>query len=293
MDDLIFRISKNHIFGVGSLVGLGIISYLIRRYMNNTTATTNGYYLKPDESSGIPSLLLTQNQNTNTLKTGTGDVIYIFWNGDIKSTYLLIDQLLQDKIVQPLYIERYTILKSLEYDTLEKYTKEYNNSSNGRSDGKCDIKILEYLADVARIKRNQSKEMIQLDNMRKVIIKQYPVCKNNFLPTQYITTISKDLEHTQYFYDLIKHYSPLEYQGIEFYEQSTRYIKNQNYNQKIVFRVLMGYNKNSKLIKIINKIENSVAISRIENPLKSIDNESIHYLATEIVKNDVMRYLLS
>ena len=47
---------------------------------------------------------------------------------------------------------------------------------------------------------------------------------------------------------------------------------------------------------IIRKIEQKLELQTdrtLELPLRNIDNESIKYLATEVVKNDVMRYLLS
>lgn len=286
MEDIILRISKNHIFGLGSLISLGIATYFIKRYLSNTTATTNGHYIKDNEHITLPN-------NTTT-------PIYIFWNGDINSTYLLIDQLLQDKIIQPLYIERYTIFKALEYETLEKMTAEYNrnkanpdSSGNDSSGSNSNKKVLEYLEDVARLKRQQSKEIAQLDFIRKLIVKQYPEFRNNLLPTRYITTITKDLALSQIFFDQVKQFSHLEYQGIEFYEQALRYIKHE---PNINGRVMLGYCKDSRLMKIIKKIENKLQYqmgTKLEIPLENIDNQAVRYLATEIMRNDIMRVLLS
>jgi hypothetical protein len=285
MEDLIFRISKNHIFGLGSIISLGVATYLIKRYLSNEKSTTNNYYLKTEENIAIPNLKLTV--STDSTNSTSPLVVYIFWNGDVNSTYLLIDQLLQDKVIQPLYIERYTILKALEHNTLEKLTATYNHNKSG-----CDAKTLEYLADVARLKRKQSKELTQLEFIRKMILKQYPEFNGNFLPTQYITTITKDLAQTQAFFDQLQNFQHLDYKGIEFFEQALRYVK---YVPSLNGRVLLGYNKDSRLMKILKKMENSIILQnkrKIEIPLQHIDNQAIRYLATEIVKNDVMRVLL-
>ena len=78
MEDLIFRISKNHIFGLGSIISLGVATYLIKRYLSNTQSTTNNYYLKTEETIAIPNLKLTESTNTTAPL-----VVYIFWNGDV------------------------------------------------------------------------------------------------------------------------------------------------------------------------------------------------------------------
>jgi hypothetical protein len=285
MEDIILRISRNYIFGIGGIVSLGLSTWLIKRYLSNTKAATNDYYLKQDEINVMPNIKLISDNNEPI-------TVYIFWNGDMKSTYLLIDQLLQDKIIQPLYIERYTILKALEHDQLEKMTKEYNINKDN-----CNTKTLEYLADVARIKRKQSHELIQLNNIRKIILKQYPEFHSNFLPTRYITTITKDLQQTQKVFDIIKEISYLKYKGIELFESVLRYIKN---TPNLKGRILIAYSKDSSLMPIIRKIESKIESiiggqkdSMLELPLRNIDNTSIKYLATEVVKNDVMRYLLT
>jgi hypothetical protein len=73
--------------------------------------------------------------------------------------------------------------------------------------------------------------------------------------------------------------------GIEFYEQASRYIKHSqlSINSKLS-RVILGYSKESHLMEIIKKINANTnpAFNRIEMPLKYIDNESIRYLAVEI-----------
>ena len=290
MDGLIFHITKNHLFGIGSLVGLSLITYLIRRYINNTEKTSNHYYLNSNEIDN------TSRTNMITKINSKLPTVHIFWNGDIDSTYLLIDQLLQDNLVQPLYIERYTIHKVLEHETLEKYIAKFKAFKlNPKLE--YDSKIKAYLEDIARMKYKQKNEMSMIDLLRRVIINQYPEFKNHLLPTQYITMIEKDLSFTQTFYDQIRHLTPPEYQGIEFYEQAIRYIKYAKLQKENVLgRVMLGYSKNSHLIRIITKIEKNINYNFgnnliIELPLRNIDDNAIRYLATEIVKNDVMRVL--
>ena len=128
MDDVILRISRHYLTGVVGILGLGAASYLIKRYLSNTEHTTNAYYTRMDE--------LAHGANIAALAPYSRKV-FIFWNGDFNSTYLLLDYLQQDYIIQPLYIERYTIRKALEHDLLEKYTSQYNQSKLSPSNAKC------------------------------------------------------------------------------------------------------------------------------------------------------------
>jgi hypothetical protein len=270
------------------MIGLGVVTYLIKRYLSNTTATTNGYYVKPDSSrmSNEPSGNILVNLAAQEKDNSEKGIVYIFWNGDMKSTYLLIDQLLQDKIIQPLYVERYTIFKTLEHEQLEKYTKLYNTNRKA-----CTTSVLEYLTGVAKLKRQQSKETNQIEILRNAICNQYAEFKMNILPTRFITTIAKDLSYSQEFYDIINsimqksELTTCQINGIEFYEQASRYIKHSqlSINSKLS-RVILGYSKESHLMEIIKKINANTnpAFNRIEMPLKYIDNESIRYLAVEI-----------
>jgi hypothetical protein len=116
MDLITLTLNKNHLFSGISLLGIGTLTYLANRYISNNKETTNQSYYKPAELiKGIPNLNYIKNNQK----------IYIFWNGDMNSTYLLIDLLVQDKIIQPLYIERYTIIKELEKDTLKNIIQKY------------------------------------------------------------------------------------------------------------------------------------------------------------------------
>jgi len=303
MDDIILRVSRHYITGIIGILGLGAATYAIRRYLSNNEKTTSTYYTRPDELNAI--------HNLASLTNSSARKIYIFWNGSINSTYLLLDYLQQDYIVQPIYIERYTIRKALEHDQLLRYTAEYNNSRT--SGTKCDTTILEYLANVAKMKRQQSQEISLLTTLRRVITNQYPEFRANLLPTRYITVIEKDLAHSQRFYDALRvlRLQPLEYAGIELYEQASRYVAHmpsnieqiealssgQSSNQKIV----MGYSQDSHLTSIIKKIEKEKdkdketkyinSRYKIDLPLADISNSTIKYLASEKINKEVMRFI--
>jgi hypothetical protein len=295
---LSFHISQNQIFAGISILGLGLFTYLTKRYLNTEKETTNQYYTKQTEIIlGAPNInLLTE--------TGQQQIIYLFWNGDINSTYLLIDLLLQDKIIQPLYIERYTILKSLEYHNLEILTKQYNEYNSNKKIIQLDEninqikkikKIKEYLEDVAKIKKKQTYEITQLELFRNIINKQYPEFKQNLLPTQYITTINKDLDHSSKFFEVLKTISPLYYNGIEFLEQVLRFIKHNKAIKSINSshsRILLGYTKDSKNTELVNKIlaRNILDNIKIEVPLTDMTNNDIKYLSANVLPNNIMKY---
>jgi hypothetical protein len=44
MDELIFRITKNQIFGVTSILAIMGFTYLAKRYLSNVEKSTNQYY---------------------------------------------------------------------------------------------------------------------------------------------------------------------------------------------------------------------------------------------------------
>jgi hypothetical protein len=295
MDDIILRVSRHYITGIIGILGLGAATYAIRRYLSNNEKTTSTYYTRPDELNAIPNLALLTNPSARK--------IYIFWNGSINSTYLLLDYLQQDYIVQPIYIERYTIRKALEHDQLLRYTAEYNNSRT--SGTKCDTTILEYLADVAKMKRQQSQEISLLTTLRRVITNQYTEFRANLLPTRYITVIEKDLAHSQRFYDALRvlRLQPLEYAGIELYEQASRYISNEKINSPDI-TIVMGYSQNSHLTSIIQGITQVIIEQKekhtdfkfrdkIDLPLAGISNKTIKYLASQKINKEVIRFLNS
>lgn len=228
--------------------------FIISRYVSNTRQVTTQYYSRTDEIL-YPS----------TLSATT--TIYIFWNGDLNSTYLLLDQLLQDKIIQPIYIERYTILKNLNHDKLNNIAKETKQE-----------KDLLYLQYVARLKKQQSAEITQLSMLRKMILLQYPEFKYNFKPTQYVTNITKDIEFTNSFSNILYEIKPIHYDDIEFFEQVSRLTKHLNCS-----RILIGYSKDNKNIKLIMQIMQKLHLldSKLELPLHEMHNKDIAYLATK------------
>jgi hypothetical protein len=306
MDDIILRVSRHYITGIIGILGLGAATYAIRRYLSNNEKTTSTYYTRTDELNTI--------HNLTSLANPSARKIYIFWNGSFNSTYLLLDYLQQDYILQPIYIERYTIRKTLEHDQLLKYTAEYKQSkqqskqqSNLQTNTQCAPIILEYLANVAKMKRQQSQEISQLTTLRRVIANQYPEFRANLLPTRYITIIEKDLAHSQRCYDALRvlKLQPLDYAGIELYEQASRYVAHmpsnieqidalsggQSSNQKIV----MGYSQDSHLTSIIKKIEKDLTTNstryKIDLPLADISNSTLKYLASQKINKEVMRFI--
>ena len=315
MDDIIFRISRHYITGIAGILGLGAATYFIRRYLSNNEKTTSSYYTRSDELDTVHNLaILSQTINNNNAKNNNAKNrnIHIFWNGSFNSTYLLLDYLQQDYIVQPIYIERYTIRKALEHEQLQRYTNEYNQSkqqSKQQTNVKCSPRVLEYLADVAKMKRQQELEGSQIAMLRRVITNQYPEFRANLLPTRYITTIEKDLAHSQRFYDALRKLAlqPLEYAGIELYEQASRYIAHMSSSTKQTEitpnqKTVIGYSHDSHLTPIIYKITekiekdlntNSNSRHKIDLPLAAISNKIIKYLASEKINKEVMRFLNS
>ena len=284
MDLITLTLNKNHIFSGISLIGLGLVTYLSNRYIINTKKTKNQTYYKPSELiKGIPNLNYINNNNNNN------NIVYIFWNGDIKSTYILLDLLVQDKIIQPLYIERYTIIKELEKDELENIIKKQSQQNNK------DTIHTNYLKNIVLLKKTQEYELKQLEILRLMILSKYPEFSNNLFPTTYITSIEKDLEMTSLFYNKLQTIKPIYYDGIDFIEQVLRYIKysgyikNNNNNNNIVPRIILGCNKDYKNEKILKKLIDINIVSIIDLPLKNSDNNAVNYMCTTLFSNDIMK----
>lgn len=302
MEDIVFRISRHYLSGIIGIIGLCGVTWALRRYLSNTEKTQNKYYTKPEELN---------NQSSLSILRPARDNIYIFWNGSVNSTYLLIDYLQQDKIIQPLYIERYTIRKALEHDLLERYTAQYTASKSNpgiRSEGTGNSSILEYLSEVARMKKTQMQELAQLAILRRIIINQYSEFTANFLPTKYITVIEKDLDFSQAFYDSLRELklAPVVYTGIELYEQAARYISHLQAIDSSC-KIVMGYSRDSHLTPVILKLlatwkelnrkngtrgtNEKHRLGWIGLPLARTDNETIKYLASNSINREVMRFL--
>jgi hypothetical protein len=281
MDLITFTLSKNHLWSALSIAGLAGITYLTNRYVKNTEQTTNQTYYKPLE-------ILSGNANANANK------IYIFWNGDMSSTYLLLDLLLQDKIIQPFYIERYTIIKNLEKDKLEKLSRDITNKAkllNNKS-----------ITNIAYLKKEQDYELKQLEILRLMILTQYPEFKNNLLPTTYITTIAKDLDYTSKFYNALLEIKPIHSKDIELIEQIGRFlkyyfkcVKGDKCNTEVKCiepRVIFGCNKDYKnrelLINLLKKniiFESNISL---DIPLLEIDKKNLKFMAVGLVPSNIM-----
>ena len=296
MNLITLTLNKNHLLNGLSIIGLGTLTYLSSRYINNKNTTSNQTYYKPSEMiKGIPNLNSISNHSNHSNQS---NIVYIFWNGDINSTYLLLDLLLQDKIIQPLYIERYTIIKELEKDTLENIIKKEKEKDN-KIPNKIPNKINntnKYLKNIVLLKKTQDYEVKQLEILRLMMLTKYSEFGNNLLPTVYITSIQKDLEMTSLFFNTIQEIKPLYYDGIDFIEQLLRYIKYSGYiknNTNIVPRIILGCNKDYKNNDLLLKLINKNIISLIDLPLKNKNNEELKYISTNFFSNDIMKYFLS
>jgi hypothetical protein len=291
MEIITLTLSKNHLWSALSVAGLAGVTYLTNRYIKNTESTTNKTYYKPFEITNNLKLIKPRDKNIN----------YIFWNGDISSTYLLIDLLLQDKIIQPLYIERYTIIKELEKDKLETLARD-NLVTSKLKDNKGEYKNknnTKFLNSIATLKKAQEYELKQIEMLRLMILKQYPEFKTNLLPTTYVTTIAKDLEYTSNFYNALLEIKPIHSEGIDLLEQIIRFLK---YYDKIKDkgfenRILLGFNKDYKnrelLINLYKK--NIITISKnsiLDMPVFDMDNKTIKYMAVQFFPNDIMQYFM-
>ena len=296
MDLITLTLNRNHIWSGISLIGLGTLTYLTNRYMSNTKKTQNQSYYKPSELiKGIPNL----NSNTNNTNTNN-NIVYIFWNGDMNSTYILIDLLVQDKIIQPLYIERYTIIKELEKDELENIIKKQKQKQQ-KIDSIDNIHS-NYLKNIVLLKKTQDYELIQLEMLRLMILGKYPEFRTNFYPTTYITSIEKDLEMTSLFYNSLQNIKPIYYDGIDFIEQVLRYIKYSGYIKKsntititnnTIPRIILGCNKDYKNDKLLKKLIDINIVSIIDFPLKNSDNNILTNTCVTLFPNDIMKYFLS
>ena len=299
MDLITLSFSKNYIWAGLSTLGLGALTYFANRYNNNTTETTNQTYYKPIEAKNYNGNV-NINGNINNLITINVNkpITYIFWNGDVGSTYLIIDLLLQDKIVQPLYIERYTIIRALEGERLKNLVNIKKNSFLEKSRAKNidENNNTKFLKQISTLKHSQDYEIKQLEMLRLMILGQYPEFRNNLLPTTYISTIAKDLEYTSQFYNTLKELSPGFYDGIEFIEQVMRFLKHYNsildIESKPKSRIILGCNKEYKNLELLKKLETKSLVFGIDFPIIDMDIKTVKYMAVEFFPNDIMKYFL-
>ena len=315
MDLITLTLNKNHLWSALSVAGLAGVTYLTNRYVKNTTLATNQTYYKPFETLQNYNSF---NNNSNTSKNLL-NINYIFWNGDISSTYILIDLLLQDKIIQPLYVERYTIIKDLEKDKLDNLARD-NAKLKDKNGQYKNINNTKFLKSIATLKKSQEYELKQIEILRLMILKQYPEFRNNFLPTTYITTIAKDLEYTSNFYSALLEIKPINSDGIDFVEQVVRFLKyydkikdkgfeysNENSNNNSnVSRIILGCNKDYKNIELLfnlskkkvisinnmNTLESSDNLISLDMPLIDMDNKTVKFMSVEFFPNDIMFYFM-
>ena len=321
MDLITLTLTKNHLWSALSVAGLAGVTYLTNRYVKNTALATNQTYYKPFET------LQNYNSFTNNSNTSKNllNINYIFWNGDISSTYILIDLLLQDKLIQPLYIERYTIIKDLEKDKLEILARDTINNTDKLKDKNGQYKNInntKFLKSIATLKKSQEYELKQIEMLRLMILKQYPEFRSNFLPTTYITTIAKDLEYTSNFYSALLDIKPINSDGIDFIEQVVRFLKyydkikdnnsNNSNNSNNASRIILGCNKNYKNIELLfnlskkktisinnmnnmnnmNSLETSNNLISLDMPLIEMDNKTVKFMSVEFFPNDIMFYFM-
>jgi len=305
MDLITLTLTKNHIWTAVSVLGLAGVSYLTNRYVKNTELATNQTYYKPFETLQNYNMFNTNLNNNSNASQNLLNINYIFWNGNISSTYILVDLLLQDKIIQPLYIERYTIIKDLEKDKLETFARD-NAKLKDKNGNYKNANNTKFLKSIATLKKSQEYELKQLEILRLMILKQYPEFSNNFLPTTYITTIAKDLEYTSNFYTALLEIKPIISDGIEFIEQVDRFLK---YYVKIkdnnVSRIILGFNKdykNKELLIDLSK-KNIISINsmnsmnsenhiNLDMPLLDMDKSNVKYMAVKFFPNDIMKYFM-
>lgn len=250
------------IFSIGLIL---LFIYLINRYNKNVIDTTNQFY--SDNIYIIP-------KNT--------DIKYILWNGDINSTYIIINLLIQDYYVQPLYFEKYTINKNKNQNILNTLINK-SNIENAKSN------II--LKELSIYKNQQKKEKTNINQLYKIIQTQYPEFKFRLLPIIFITNIQKDSDFTTHFYNILSQHkqqynNKLIHKHIEYFENYMRFIKYFNVNN-----IYISYNKNYIDLDIILFYLNNNNNNKIILPNKDIEHNNIKYLASQIIHPSIFNLL--
>jgi len=206
-------ITKNYKYITLTFAVLFISNYMLQRYMQNVSLTTNKFYTKHGElAKQVPI------KHLDTQK------IYTFWNGNRQSTYHLIMLLKQGYIVQSLYIEEYTILKGIDNEKLAELVAKYKPSIKDlKKDLKTDKQLDSYMTYLKKIKIKQNRELDNLMKMRLAIRSQFSEYEANFLPTMYITAITKDMTITNAFANKISEMTPIYEDHFEVIEQMIRF----------------------------------------------------------------------
>jgi len=222
-------------------------SFLLQRYINNVNKTSN-------QIQYLDHIINPHTEINQKLKK-----YYIFWNGNQQSTYLIITLLLQDYIIQPIYIQEYTIIKGLDIDKIQDLLHSPKNNNQ------------EYLHYLKNLKIKQELDYKKLQELRITITKRYAEFSKNLLSTQYVSSIQKDLQFTQTFSNILNKLQPTHQPHIEFLEQCSRFSK--HYKQTI----LLPCTKNSKIYNNLNSLyhlDNSM-FSNLIFPIMNLDKEKI------------------
>jgi hypothetical protein len=243
-------ITSNYKFILLSFIFLLVSNYVSRRYIKIHNESKTQIHTLPNEYTIQMSL----NNLSKTTK------YYIFWNGNYQSTYLLITYLQKNLVVQPIYIEEYKIAKSLDTKKFTPLLDKYQNMSKYQlmnklkkdTNGDIEDETYTFLKYMKTIKDKQTNELNKLLILRKLILQEYPEFKSNLLPTQYVSSIQKDLAHTSKFYQTLKTINPLYVDGIEFIEQATRFAKHytNDITQPVTANTNTTQNNKPTLIKL-------------------------------------------
>lgn len=224
---------------------LGIISLFLlyqllqKRYKHNKFITENKYYI--DDIEIIP--------NINYYLYSKNNIIYLFWNGNLNSTYILYYLLIDKGLpVQTIYIKNYTINENLKNNTNYKNIKHSNNNKTFES---------EYY--------KQNEELKRMNDIRKIIYEDYPFCKSLFLPTFYVYCIHKNLNFTQNFKKNTQFIVRPNINTIE------RIIRFSHYSK--INRILLSIDNED--IELYNVLKNNNYLNKIKLPLINMNKETI------------------
>jgi hypothetical protein len=258
------------------------LNYLVQRYSNTVKKTSNQIYTMPHEH--IPNSEL---QLLSTLETIHQEKYFVFWNGNMQSTYHIITLLKKGYIVQPIYLEEYTISRLLGIDKLQELVKDYKNTGVVH-----DYENDNYLRYLKTLKHKQSLDITKMQKLRNMIKQQYSEFSKNLLPTHYVSSIQKDLQHTQTFsnqlqkIDNIYNIYIIHNNHIEFIEQCSRFSKYYTYHQKDkdkrnLYNIHLPLTQDSKTFSNLQKLlqlditQYTNLCNKIHLPIIDLDKEKI------------------
>lgn len=259
-----------------SFIVLFSFNYLLQRYSNNLYKTSNQLYTMAQEQ--IPNTDLHYLSNIDSIQQEKN---FIYWNGNIQSTYYLITLLKKGYIIQPIYLEEYTISRLLGMDKLQDIIKDYKTTGlieNSEND--------DYLHYLKTLKHKQSLDINKMTRLRNIIKQQYSEFSKNLLPTHYVSGIQKDLTHTQTFSNLLHQIDIIHNNHIEFIEQCSRFAKYYTYHQKDkdkmnLYKIQLPITQDSKTFSNFQKLlqldikQSNHLFNRINLPIMDLDKEKI------------------